>query len=119
MDGLGRTLEQVTPDSSLHTKKGISMANLLPRDENGNPDIQTFENTGFFYGSLLGMLVGVVIAGPHFFDWTLPSIFLTIAVATMVIGFLGWFSVAVAAPPSAAVVEVSDPSESEGADFAD
>jgi hypothetical protein len=88
------------------------MANLLPRDENGNPDIQTFENTGFFYGSLLGILVGVVIAGPHFFDWTLPSIFLTIAAATAVIGFLGWIAWAVIGASGIPSVDFPEKSES-------
>jgi hypothetical protein len=91
------------------------MANLLARDENGNPDLRKFENTGFFYGSLLGILVGVVIAGPHFFEWPFSSIFLTIAASSMVIGFLGWLCVAVATPSTTAVVG----SESYSTDYGD
>jgi hypothetical protein len=91
------------------------MASLLPRDENGNPDLRTFENTGFFYGSLLGILVGVVIAGPHFFDWPFSSIFLTIAAATIAIGFLGWLSVVVATPSCTAVED----SEFNSSDYGD
>jgi hypothetical protein len=95
------------------------MANLLPRDVNGNPDIQTFENNGFFYGSLLGILVGVVIAGPHFFNWPFSSIFLTIAAAAMAIGFLGWLAVFVATPTSTAAVEYPVGSESDRFDYDD
>ncbi len=95
------------------------MANLLPRDENGNPDIRKFENTGFFYGSLLGILVGVVIAGPHFFDWPFASIFLTIAASSLMIGFLGWLAVVVSHPSSAGVMEFPDRSEHVDADFDD
>lgn len=118
MDGLGRKLEQLTQTLD-YCRKGISMANLLPRDENGNADLRTFENTGFFYGSLLGILVGVVIAGPHFFDWSLSSVLLTIAASSMVNGFLGWLAVVLFHPSNGAVVECPDRSDSDSTDYDD
>jgi hypothetical protein len=88
------------------------MNSLLPRDENGVPQIQTFQNNGFFYGSLLGLLLGVIITGPHFFDWSLFSIFLTIAAVTAVIGFLGWIAWAVTGGLSTPSIDFPDGSES-------
>jgi hypothetical protein len=88
------------------------MNSLLPRDENCVPQIQTLQNNGFFYGSLLGLLLGVIITGPHFFEWSLFSIFLTIAAVTAVIGFLGLIAWAVTGGAGAPSSDFPDGSES-------
>lgn len=36
------------------------------RDENGRPNLRTFENHGFLYGLAFGAAIGALIAGPHF-----------------------------------------------------
>lgn len=38
-------------------------------EETGGPNIKAFENYGSIYGLVLGLVAGVLIAGPHFREW--------------------------------------------------
>ena len=41
------------------------------RNSQDKPTLRSFENNGFLYGLGLGALIGVVVAGPHFREWSL------------------------------------------------
>ncbi len=59
----------------------------------GNTVVSVFENNGLFYGALLGALCGVLIAGPHFTDWSIEKIVAAIAVSSVVVGVTGHLAV--------------------------
>lgn len=67
-----------------------------PRGNTRHAVVPTFENNGLLYGALLGALVGVVIAGPHFNDWSIQKILASVAVLSAVIGAAGHLAVWIA-----------------------
>ncbi len=62
---------------------------LPPTDNVTHP--ATYENNGLLYGAFLGALVGVLIAGPHFADWSIEKILAAIAASSAVLGMTGYF----------------------------
>lgn len=64
-----------------------------PLDSTSHRVVSTYENNGLLYGTLLGALVGVLIAGPHFSDWAIQKILAAIAVSSAVIGVTGHFAI--------------------------
>jgi len=57
-------------------------------DEQGNAVIRTYENNGLLYGGLFGVLLGVLISGPHFNAWPLWSIMGASAVCALIFGLI-------------------------------
>lgn len=65
------------------------------RSEPSGKAVSITENNGLLYGSLLGALVGVLIAGPHFSDWSIQKILAAIAVSSALIGMTGHFAICI------------------------
>jgi hypothetical protein len=72
------------------------MSNPLARDESGKPNFRAFKNNGFVYGLPVGALVGVLIAGPHFYEWSAWKSLATILGCCAGTGILGYFAIALA-----------------------
>lgn len=66
--------------------------NQLPAShERHNPADQ--ENNGLVYGALIGLLLGVIISGPHFQQWPIKDILFACALSSFVTAVLGHFVV--------------------------
>lgn len=72
------------------------MSNPLARDESGRPNLRAFENNGFWYGLPAGALIGVLIAGPHFYEWPVWESLVSIFGGGFGGGILGYAAVAMA-----------------------
>ena len=70
------------------------MTENLRVSENGNPNVAAFREYGSLYGFVLGAIAGVLIAGPHFHEWSFIASLLTIFGGGALIGLL--FHVAIA-----------------------
>ena len=55
--------------------------------------IRKFESNGLLYGSLLGLLLGVLIAGPHFSEWSLGKIMAAAGICSAALGLTGYVAV--------------------------
>jgi hypothetical protein len=66
------------------------------RHSQNKSSLRIFENNGFVYGLGLGAVIGVVVAGPHFREWSLFTSFGTIFGWGVGIGILGYFAIAIA-----------------------
>lgn len=66
------------------------------RDKNGNPDLRSFANYGFYGGAGFGALAGVVVAGPHFYEWSAAATFGAVAGCVLLFGIIGHFAVGLA-----------------------
>jgi hypothetical protein len=69
------------------------MSNPLARDESGKPNLRTYENNGFLYGLPVGALIGVLIAGPHFYEWPVWESLAAIFGCAIGAGILGYIAV--------------------------
>lgn len=74
------------------------MKKSSPTSAIDHPVIKSFENNGLLYGSLLGALVGVLIAGPHFTEWSFAKIIAVVSLCSAVIGITGHLAVIVFMP---------------------
>ena len=66
------------------------------RDEHGRPNLRTFENRGFLYGLAFGAAIGVLIAGPHFREWSFLASVGMILGCGVGFGLLGYVAIAIA-----------------------
>lgn len=66
------------------------------RDSQDKPNLRKVENNGFVYGLGLGAMIGVVVAGPHFREWSLFTSLETIFGWGVGMGILGYFAIAIA-----------------------
>jgi hypothetical protein len=89
------------------------------RDEQGNATVRTFENNGLLYGGLFGVLLGVLISGPHFNEWSVWAILATSAICALIMGLICHFAFSLMLSIGAAVpADFDDYSESESNDYA-
>ena len=65
-------------------------------EETGEPNIKVFENYGSIYGLLLGLVVGVLIAGPHFREWPFFASLATMVGGGSVGALIGHVAIALA-----------------------
>lgn len=72
------------------------MSNLFNRDDNGNPNLDAFNNNGFWYGLPIGALIGVLIAGPHFHEWPTWESLVAIFGSCLGCGISGHLAIAMA-----------------------
>ena len=69
--------------------------NPLPdRASQQGPVPQPLENDGFLYGALAGVLLGVLISGPHFADWPLWKILGVSGVCALTAGVICHLAIA-------------------------
>lgn len=57
-------------------------------NEHGNAVIRTYENNGLLYGGLFGVLLGVLLSGPHFNEWPLWKIIAATAICACFTGLI-------------------------------
>jgi hypothetical protein len=62
-------------------------------DQQGNAVVPTFENNGLLYGGLFGVLLGVLISGPHFNAWPFWKIMATSAACALIVGLICYFAI--------------------------
>jgi predicted membrane protein len=74
--------------------KGRAM-NAKQVEVSGAPTIKAFQNYGSVYGFLLGSVIGVLLAGPNFDNWTWFQSVSTILGSGIVLGIIGHFATAV------------------------
>jgi hypothetical protein len=91
------------------------MRHLPTRDENGKPDLDAFANNGLLYGLPLGALAGVLMAGPHFSEWSPLKIFGMILGCGACAGILGYVAIAMAYGSAAAGFGITSCSGDDGA----
>jgi hypothetical protein len=60
------------------------------------PSPAPFINSGLFYGSLLGALVGTIVAGPHFLAWSWSEILASIAMCAAGFAVVAFFVIELA-----------------------
>lgn len=61
--------------------------NQLQASNERNTPVE-MENNGLLYGSLSGLLVGVIISGPYFTHWPIGEVFLVCALSSFVTAVL-------------------------------
>ena len=63
-------------------------------DKDGKPDFKAFENYGSIYGLTLGLVAGLLVAGPHFHDWSFLTCLATICGLGILVALLGHLAIA-------------------------
>ena len=86
------------------------------RDEHGKTNLRAFENYGFIYGLTLGGVVGVVVVGPHFHEWSFFVCLGIILGCGIGIGVLGHLAVAIAYGSTASGFGVASDTDSGSSD---
>lgn len=67
------------------------------RETAAAPMLQRYKGYGLLVGLALGLLVGVLVSGPHFYEWSVAASLAVICGCAAGGAFIGWVALALAA----------------------